>query len=125
MTLRQLGSASVDPRSVVYADLTADGRDEAIVPVSSGGTLGNVAYLVFTLRAGSPQAVLTRTLDRSNAGGFGIEVQDGKLVETVGEFGPEDPLCCPSVVRRTYFRWDGSRLQVESEERVTTPSKKQ
>ena len=32
--------------SVIYADLTGDGVDEAIVPISSGGTMGDVAFLV-------------------------------------------------------------------------------
>lgn len=124
-SLRQLGSGSVDARAIVYADLTGDGRDEAVVPIGSGGTLGNLAYLVFTLRSGSPAVILSRTLDRSSAGGLGIDVQEARLVETVGEFGPEDPLCCPSQLRKTYFRWDGARLQVEREERTSTPSKKE
>jgi hypothetical protein len=34
--------------NVIYADLTEDGSDEAIVPISSGGTMGDVAFLVLT-----------------------------------------------------------------------------
>jgi hypothetical protein len=126
LALRQTGSGSVDPRAVVYADVTGDRREEAIVPVDSGGSLGNLAYLVFTLRSGSPALVLIRTLDRSSAGGLKMTVDDGSLVETAAEYGPQDAFCCPSVLKQTTFRWDGTGLQVAREERVSmTPGPKQ
>ena len=47
------------------------------------------------------------------------------LVETAAEYGDEDPFCCPTVLRRTTFRWDGSQLQVEREQKTqATPSPK-
>ena len=123
--LSQVGSGRIEPGTILYADLTADSREEAIIPVSSGGTLGNVAYLVFTRGGNGPTLLLTRTLDRSSAGGLQMAVEDGRLVETAAEYGPEDPLCCPSVLRRTLFRWDGAKLQVEREEKLpTTPGPK-
>ncbi len=120
--LRQLGSGEVDVRSILYADLTGDGREEAVVPIASGGTLGNIAYLVFTLRGGTPATVLSRTRDRTTVSGLAVSVEDGKLIETTGEYGPEDPRCCPSALKKTYFRWDGASLQVEREETVTNPN---
>jgi hypothetical protein len=118
--LRQLGSASVDSDSIVYGDVTGDKREEAAVPIDSGGSLGNVAFLVFSQRAGAPSLILTRTLDSSS--GIVMQVEGGKLIETRGEFGPEDPFCCPSKLRKTSFRWDGSLLQVEREEVITNPA---
>jgi hypothetical protein len=123
--VQRVGSGGVNARGIDYADVTGDDREEAIVPVESGGTLGNVAYLVFTMKSGAPELVLTRVKDRS-AAGLRMSVEDGKLVETTAEYGPEDPLCCPTVMRQTTFRWDGSLLQVEREERVPqTPGPKQ
>ena len=118
--LGQVGG-EIDPRAIEYTDLTGDGREEAVVPVSSGGTLGNLAYLVFTLRGGAPSVVLTRTIDKTSRSGLKMEMEDGRLVELVGEYGPEDPLCCPTYLRKTYFRWDGSALQVEREEKGPNP----
>jgi hypothetical protein len=119
--LRQLGAGtSVDTTAVVYVDVTGDRREEAAVPIDSGGTLGNVAYAVLTLRSGAPALILTRTLD--SVSGITMFVEDGRLIETRGEFGPEDPFCCPSRLRRTTFRWDGSMLQVEGEEIVANPA---
>lgn len=122
MAQQQASNALLDPKTVVYADVTGDQRDEAIVPLSSGGTLGNVAYVVLTMRNNAPVVVLSRTTDRSSAGGLRMTVEAGQLIETVGEFGPEDPLCCPSMLRRTTFRWDGSKLQVAGEEHVVNPN---
>lgn len=123
-SLRQLGSGSIDPAEIVYADLTGDRREDAVVPVASGGTLGNIAYLVLTLKSGAPALILTRTLDRGSAGGLRMAIEDSKLVETAAEYGAEDPLCCPSVLRKTWFRWDGARLQVEREEKLAVGGQK-
>ncbi len=121
-TLGQLGGGALLPDDILYADLTGDRREEAVVPISSQGTLGNIAYLVFMMVDGEPMPVLRRTLDRgSTAAGLVVAVSDGTLIETAGEFGPEDPFCCPSFLRRTYFLWDGITLQVEREERLANP----
>lgn len=125
-TLRQIGSGSIDLQGIIYADLTGDGRDEAVVPITSGGTLGNVAYVVLTLKQDKAQQILTRRLERGSAGGLKMSIEDGKLQETTAVYGAEDPLCCPTTLKRTTFRWDGSQLQVEHEEQqVATPGPKQ
>lgn len=113
--IAQLGSGAVESGAVVYTDLTGDQREEAIVPVTSQGTLGNIGYVVFTLQSGKPAVVLTRTVDRSAASGLQMSIEDGVLLETRGVFGPDDPFCCPSQLRETTFRWDGSQLQVQDE----------
>jgi hypothetical protein len=123
--LRQLVSGAVDEPEIIYADLTGDLNEEAVVPITSQGTLGNVAYIVLRLDAGKPEPILTRTLDRSARNGLKMSVQDGILLESAGVYGNDDPLCCPSLLRVTSFRWDGALLQVEREERVAQPSAKQ
>ena len=113
--ISQLGGGAVEAGAVVYADLTGDQREEAIVPVTSQGTQGNIGYLVFRLESDQPDVILTRTVDRTSASGLQMSAEDGVLLETRGEFGPDDPFCCPSQLRETTFRWDGSQLQVDSE----------
>jgi hypothetical protein len=123
--LGQLASGAIDEAGTIYADLTGDLREEAVVPVTSQGTLGNIAYIVLRLDAGKPEPILTRTLDRSARNGLKMSVEGGILLESAGVYGDDDPLCCPSLLRVTSFRWDGSVLQVELEERVAQPSAKQ
>ncbi len=123
--MRQIGGGELDKASVQYADLTKDGRDEAIVPVSSGGTLGNLGYVVLTLRSGSPAAILTAQRDRNSIGGVTLNVEDGKLVKYIGKYGPEDPRCCPTLLVKTTYYWDGANLQVEREDEIKAGNQKQ
>lgn len=124
--LSKLGSGEVAKNEVAYADLTGDQVEEAIVPITSGGTMGNIAYVVLTPSPnGGASTVLTRNLDPRSPSGLTMSVENGALVEYVGEYGAEDPMCCPSVLRRTTFKWDGSRLQAAGEERVQRPQKGQ
>jgi hypothetical protein len=116
--LAKIGGGQVEDREITYADLTGDQREEAIVPISSGGTMGNVAYLVLTPSDGGVTVLLTRNTDPRSVSGLRMAVEDGILVEYVGEYGPEDPMCCPSVLRRTTFKWDGSKLEAQGEERI-------
>jgi hypothetical protein len=122
--LAKVGSGRVAQEAVLYADLTGDQKEEAIVPITSDGTLGNVAYIVLTMSSGKPKAILTRTMDRTAGSGLRMAVDGGKLKELVGVMGPSDPLCCPSELRTTTFRWDGTKLQVESETTAKQPSSK-
>jgi len=122
--LQRLGSGSVATDEVFYEDLTGDLREDAVVPITSNGTLGNVAYLIFTLRSGVPELILTRTMDGTTASGLVMGMDDfGALTETVGLYANEDPLCCPSQLRLTTFRWDGSALQVDGEQKEDNPDK--
>ncbi|MGE0057280.1 MAG: hypothetical protein AB7P33_14460 [Dehalococcoidia bacterium] len=121
--ITRIGGGSVAKNEIVYADLTGDQREEAVVPITSGGTMGNLSYLIFTPSAGGATLLLTRNLDPSSPSGITMAVENGILVEYIGEYGPEDPMCCPSVLRRTTFKWDGSKLQVAGEERQQRPQK--
>ena len=109
------------PEEIIITDLTGDGAEEAVVPVSSGGTGGNIAYAVFGYRDGDLEEILQV---KPEAGRVMVSVEDGVLVETQPVYGPEDPLCCPSQLRHTYYRWDGDEFVVDHEETETVPSAK-
>jgi len=98
--------------SVLYADLTDDGAEEAVVPVSSGGTLGDIAFIVLALGDDGVEALLTVTAD----GGMGVavSVDGGKVIAIEPAPGPDDPECCPSQLFRRVYAWDGTALKLES-----------
>ena len=123
--LTRIGGGKVAENEIAYADLTGDRVEEAVVPITSGGTMGNIAYLVFTPSQNGASLLLTRTLTPADPGGLNMTIEGGKLVEYVGEYGPEDPFCCPSVLRKTTFAWDGSKLQPGDAERVPAGQQKQ
>jgi hypothetical protein len=109
------------PEEIIFADLTGDGAEEAVVPISSGGTGGNVAYAVFGYQRGDLEEIL---VVKPEAGRVMVAVEDGVLVETQPVYAPEDPLCCPSQLRHTYYRWDGRELVVDHEITEKVPSAK-
>jgi hypothetical protein len=96
---------------VTYADLTGDGFDEAIAPIASGGTLGNLGFFVVTVNGTEPDVLLSEFPTES--GGVAVSIEDGKLVMTQPVYGPDDPECCPSSLRRTTYAWNGTALAVE------------
>jgi hypothetical protein len=105
---------------VIYGDLTGDGIDEAVVPVSSGGTMGDIAYVVLT-PAGGGVAALPMAKGDTSSGGIAVSIDGGKLVDTRPQYGPNDPNCCPSLLRKTTYTWDGQQLAVASTASVPNP----
>jgi hypothetical protein len=105
--------------SIIYADLTRDGAEEAIVPISSGGTAGNVAYVVYGYRDGA----LTVLLSKDGLRNVQLSVEDDRLVEQTPEYAPGDPNCCPSQFRIRRYVWNGDELFLEEEGTVpATPA---
>ncbi len=98
---------------VIYAELTGTGELDAVVPIASGGTLGDVAFLVLAPGEGG----VTKTLLRGEpTGQFGlaVAVEGGKLVMTEPVYGPEDPECCPTQLKNTTYAWNGAEFIVAS-----------
>ncbi len=113
------GGGEILPGTIIYADLTGDGQEEAVVPVSSGGTGGDIGFAVFTERNGTLEELLASTPGRVM-----VEVDGGVLVETQPIYGPDDPNCCPSQLKKIYYRWDGDALVVDHEETINQPQKR-
>ncbi len=96
--------------NVLYADLTDDGIEEAIVPIGSGGTLGFVGFIVLTPDGDGARALVT---EKAGGAGMGIELgDDGRLAQIEPVPGPDDPECCPSMLRRTTYGWNGAALAI-------------
>ncbi len=105
---------AVDADRILYADLTGDGNDDAVVPVSSGGEGGDIAVFVFGYIGGAVQELLmARPAEIMTAA-----IENGQLVTAEGVFAPGDPFGFPSEVLRRYYTWDGAALVVEREEQV-------
>lgn len=92
--------------SVIYADLTGDGKEDALVLVRQQGSGAYLDYYVYDLEAGAPVMLFER-LEVSHG-----EVQLGNLPlsfeETEAVFGPNDPNCCPGSLRKTVYTWSAS-----------------
>jgi hypothetical protein len=114
---------SFDPRLVTYGDLDGAGQ-VALVPLQSGGTAGTLAVAVLGVGKDGPQVLALLAPDTASRSRLGVTLDGGQLVMTQGVLGDEDPLCCPSQTRRTYYTWDGTRLQLQREVTTANPSAK-
>ena len=104
---------------VLYADLTGDRVEDAVTPISSEGTAGNVAVLVLTPSDGGAESLFEY---RAELGaGLAANVVGGQLVLTEPVPGPDDAECCPSQLRTTIYAWEDDRFVVESETVAPNP----
>jgi len=111
----------VDPSAILYADLTEDDIEDAVVPISSGGTGGNLAVFVFGYAQGGHGGVreLLRVVPES--GSIQASIVEAQLGLQEPVFAASDPMCCPSQIRTTTYRWDGSELVIDEQETDDAP----
>jgi hypothetical protein len=89
-------------------DFTRDGRVDMAVTVASGGTAGDIAFVVFRGTAAGWKVALAR-------GGYKLLLArvGGDLVQTQPVYRPHDPNCCPTGgFDHTRWHWNGSRFVV-------------
>jgi hypothetical protein len=111
----------VDLKEARFVDLTNDGRNEALVAVTSQGTYGNLGYFVVGLAEGWPVTLFQVTPSGPN--GIHVDLNGDHIVVTEGIYGPEDAMCCPGAIRNTTYAWDGRAFQVDSVEVVDAGQK--
>ena len=114
------GNDAFVARSIAFEDLTDDGRDDAVVRVTTGGAAGVVALYVFSTD-GRRQSSELRAVHRSQSLLRGsARVVEGVLVYRTSSFVPGDQPCCPSRQVDTELRWDAEdgRFRVASRREV-------
>jgi hypothetical protein len=91
---------------VICADFTRDGRTDMAVTIASGGTAGDIAWLVFVRRP-------TRWRLMLNLSGYklGLYRLGGDLADSQPIYRKKDPNCCPSGgFDHTRWHWNGKRF---------------
>lgn len=103
-------------RRVVFADVTGEGRSDAVVLVHSGGSAGRIALYVFSAGDGEDLRIVYRNqrLYRATA-----RVRGGNVIYRMPAYEPGDDLCCPTAERETELRWDGRRERFRVADRRT------
>jgi hypothetical protein len=52
----------------------------------------------------------------------GVAIRSGRLVERTPIYRARDANCCPSYIRTTVYRWDGSGFKVQARTTARTRS---
>jgi len=103
--------------AILFADLTGEGKDDAIVTVDSGTSAGHIAMYVFSAGSGKDLKIVYRNqrLYRAN-----VRVNPGpSLVYTVPAYKAGDELCCPAAERETTLKWNAKRKRFGVAQRRT------
>ncbi len=93
-------------REIRYGDLTDDGVDDAMLPLSSLGEGGDIAVFVFGYGPDGLQEMLRVVADT----GLRVDVLNGILITTEPLYGPGDPACCPRQKVTKAYGLEGSVL---------------
>jgi hypothetical protein len=91
----------------MFADLTGEGKDDAVVTVDSGGAAGIVAVYVFSAGTGKDLKVVYRN-QRLYRGAARINPGPA-LVYVLPTYKDGDELCCPSEYRETELKWSAAK----------------
>jgi hypothetical protein len=116
--LQRLGG-EVIAEDILYADLTGDGQEEAIVPISSGGTAGNPAFIVLGYRGGELVALLSEV---PAEGSVQVQLEDHHLVEVLPLYSSGDTPGFPSRIKKVHYIWKDGALVVDREDVVDNPN---
>lgn len=111
ISMRQGGAAGyADLSRIMLADLSGDGRMEAVVPLVAGADRVGTAAVLFTVGDDGPAVVG----DQKFYGSFGFNtrptLESGELVVRHSVGGGWEPLCCYSGEVSRRFRTNGIRV---------------
>lgn len=104
--LLRSGEGFVDDQ-VVFADLTGDKRQDAVVSVATGGAAGDVAFYVLSTHGRDAGDALRAVYRSEGLYRSTVRVRRGRLISRVPRYAPTDPLCCPEAITERTLRWDG------------------
>ena len=119
-----LRSGGIVAPDIAFADLTGDGRSDAVVLVDTGGVAGGVALYVFSTDGEAQESDLRAVYRSQRLYRASAEIVDARLVVRAPRFTEGDDVCCPAkVVQRTYAWNDRDRaLRLRSSEEMKGPT---
>jgi len=112
---------------VLFADLTGDGKPDAIARVSTGGAQGDVAVYVFSVDGVKPDAqgkAQLRAIYRNQAlYRASARVTDATLFVRSAQYREGNEPCCPSQLLERTLTWSArvQRLVLRSSRRLDVP----
>jgi len=117
------GGGFVAP-DITFADLTGDGRSDAIVLVDTGGVAGAVALYVFSTHGEAEESDLRVVYRSQRLYRASTEVADATLVVRTPRFVEGDDVCCPAKLVQRVYAWSAGAetLRLRSTEEVAGPT---
>jgi hypothetical protein len=111
--LLQSKAAIVDPRSG-FVDVTGDGRQDALVLVSTGGAGGAIALYVFSTHGQSTSSTDTTSLKvvfrLQSLYDASLRINGTSISVLEPRFAKGDDLCCPKQLRERDYAFDAKSV---------------
>jgi hypothetical protein len=102
--LLRTGAGFVAP-DIRFADLTADGRSDAVVLVEVPGAAGAVAVYVFSTHGEAAESALRVVYRSQQLYRASAAVAEGALQVRTPRYRTGDDLCCPDKVVERVYSW--------------------
>jgi hypothetical protein len=114
--------AIVDPRSG-FVDATGDGRQDALILVSTGGAAGAVGLYVFSThgQSSTDQTSLKVVFRLQSLYDASLRISGTTISILEPVFGKGDDLCCPGRLRERDYAFDAKALTFRRTADKTTP----
>ena len=95
-------------RRIIFGDLTGDGAEEAIVQIwFSGGNWYGRHFYIIALKNGQPHFLW----GMEDGDLLSIYFKDGGFFVEDSVYAQNDPRCCPSGYKKTFFKWNGKTFE--------------
>lgn len=101
------GGGFVAP-DIVFADITGDGRSDALVLVETGGAAGAVAFYVFSTDGQAADSPLRAVFRSQRLYRASVEPAGTTLKLRTPKFAPGDDVCCPAKISQREYTWSTS-----------------
>jgi hypothetical protein len=93
---------------IVFADLTGDGRSDAVVLVDTGGVAGAVALYVFSTDGEPAESDLRAVYRSQRLYRASVRTADGSLTVRTPRFAAGDDVCCPVRIVERVYTWSAA-----------------
>ncbi len=122
-TLLSKGGGIVAP-DITFADLTGDGRSDAVVLVDTGGVGGAVALYVFSTHGEAQDSDLRAVYRSQRLYRASTEIAGARLIVRTPRFVEGDDVCCPAKIVQRVYAWStaAQALRLRSSEEVAGPT---
>jgi hypothetical protein len=101
------GGGFVAP-DIVFADITGDGRSDALVLVETGGVAGAVALYLFSTDGEAADSPLRAVFRSQRLYRASVEPAGDSLKIRTPHFAQGDDVCCPAKILQRTYQWSAA-----------------
>jgi len=117
------GGGGIVAPDITFADVTGDGRSDAVVLVDTRGVAGAVALYVLSTHGEAEESDLRAVYRSQRLYRAESDVSDEALIVRVPRFMAGDDVCCPGKVVRRVYVWSAGdeTLRLRRSDEVAGP----